>query len=161
MSFRLDHLESVESEDPLLFQVCISEALKFFLEEKQRALRKLRHCSQMYGVTGRALYRDAVDGMIRMLELVERDHLAFWVNGDEESCQRLVDVMRRHRLPREHPDYQEATHVEKERREANYRLHELQQPLYRSSALADDGIMDRVHKVLRNFPQLHPPDNGS
>jgi hypothetical protein len=152
MSFRLDNNSTVESEDPVCFRVCIAEALRFYLVEKRRAIRNLRVCSTKYGVPARAIYDDVLMGMIRMLELVTRDRLAFWINGDEECHQRLLDTMRRHRLPREHPDYLEAVHVRKEREEGSARLRELHEPIYRSSALMDDGIMDRVHEVLRSFP---------
>ncbi|HSI61863.1 MAG TPA: hypothetical protein VLE43_02055 [Candidatus Saccharimonadia bacterium] len=152
MSFRLDHDGTVESEDPVCFQVCISEALAFFLVEKRRALRNLRDCSTKFGVPAKAIYEDILIGMITMLELVSRDQLAFWTNGDEECRLELLEAIRRHRLPREHPDHQEATHVRKERQEAKDRLQELHEPIYRSSALVDDRIMDRVHKFLRGLP---------
>jgi hypothetical protein len=122
----IDHLEVIESEDPLRFKICVLVLLKVLDAMPPSVRLAIKEFAAREEVHSREIYRDVHDGLVKMLELVDRDGIAFWTSGYEKDRLWLIEAMARNRLPKGHALYFEAPHIEDDRREALRRIKFLQ-----------------------------------
>jgi hypothetical protein len=109
---RIDHVGLVESADVRQFRMTTVILLAALLQHEETALRQIREASMASGTSDEPMqiYADIRDGLIAMHHLSTRDGLAFWTNGYEVDRARLVERIRRYRLPREDTGFLEAPH---------------------------------------------------
>lgn len=148
---RIDHVGSIESEDPIIFHVCAQEVLRVMLLNRAKIIESIRSCDTD-DVAADDVFLQIVEGLAKMLELCLRDSCAFWTSGYEEDCKRVLDRMRRSKLPRGHPEFVQCPHQQQRSSElvlrAGFQLSGLR-------ALAQNGSLDkRLRRIVNQLPKL-------
>ena len=90
VSCRIDHVGTVESEDPDVFLYSIQEVLLILLRERDAVQDHLR---ESLDDADPAIYDGLLEGAFLMRELVLKERRAFWTSGYEEDRLRLLATM--------------------------------------------------------------------
>jgi len=148
---RIDHVGVVESEDAMRFQVLGLHLLNTLLNQERDVLASLKDPPSSAGISHQDVYAGIRDGLFEMVKSAGREHLAFWTTGYEADRVALVEIMRRHSLPPGNPDFLEASHVARERREAESRYDSLRKELiakiHKSTLFKE--LRTRIHELPR------------
>ena len=152
---RIDHIGSIDSEDATIFHVCAQEVLRVMLLNRPKVIESIR-LRDTGDSTADEVFLQIVKGLARMLELCVQDGCAFWTSGYNEDRERVLDWMRRSKLPREHPEFVESPHERQRASEqvlrAGFQLSELR-------SLAQNKTLDRqLRKIVNQLPKLTEQD---
>ena len=133
ISCQIDHVGIVESADPDVFIVVIQEVLHILLKNRDEILA---------GISDEPpeLHGNLVAAAFRMRELVMEHGCAFWSTGYEQDRARLLEVMRRCRLPLDSPEFMVPPHVGWRRFELKSARERQARELHR---LAQSGRLDK------------------
>lgn len=109
---KIDHTGTVESADPDEFLYVVQEVALLLLNHRERALGSLKT------VAGdpEAAFRELVDGLFQMRELLQEKRIAFWCSGDEELQAACLERMERSSLSASDPRHLPPPHIEHQRR---------------------------------------------
>ncbi|GEP45122.1 hypothetical protein [Brevifollis gellanilyticus] len=113
---RIDHVGSIDSEDPGVFHVCAQEVLRVMLLHRDHVIRSIE-AKGINNIATDEIYVQIVAGTARMIELCARDGSAFWTSGSEEDRTRVLNWMQWSALPPGDPDYRESPHLAQRRAE--------------------------------------------
>lgn len=85
---RLDHLGNIESEDPLILRVCAQEVLLALIQNRGEVIDHMNE--ELTGdLSAAEIFAGLTEGIARMIELSNQDHLAVWTNGQAADQARL------------------------------------------------------------------------
>jgi hypothetical protein len=146
---RIDHGGCAESEDERRFRVCIRVLLKIVLTKERGLEWEAESWAAHYGTTGPEVVRGIRDALLAMSALTERDGLAMWTTGYEADRQNLCETMRRVRLPKDSPEWQEMPHVARERFDTRLQLEGLRKDLVKLVRAGDlpKEIRSVIHQM--------------
>jgi hypothetical protein len=115
MEIEIDHVGGVASADAITFRTIALQLVGQMIQHEETILANCTEYLALYVqfkyVPANEIFSGVRDGLMRMIDLATQQNIAFWTAGNEENRVRLLDFMRRHRLPREYPDFFEAPHV--------------------------------------------------
>jgi hypothetical protein len=106
---RIDHVGTIESADPDIFQYAVQEALCILLERKESVFGDFCKAKD-FPATPKEIYGDLLEAAFQMQELTIQNQSAFWTRGYESDRLRLVEAMRRATLPAENSEFEPAPH---------------------------------------------------
>lgn len=139
---QIDHLGAVESADSDIFIYAAQEVLHILLSQRDSILVSLK--DEPHDV-----YAGLVETAFRMRDLAIRQSCAFWTSGYDADRIRLIEVMRRCRLPSNSPEFVLPPHVQRLKHELHLarerqirRFHQLAQ-----SGQFDKEIRKRLHEI--------------
>ena len=107
---RIDHVGTIESEDPSLFIYVVQEVLTNLLYDRPTVEEKLRVGSLAKHAA--EIYDGLVEAAFQMRELTSQHDYAFWTTGYEADRLRLVEAIRRSNLKSSDPDFQIPPHIQ-------------------------------------------------
>ncbi len=149
---RIDHVGSIDSEDPTIFQVCAQEVLRVMLLNRDHVTRSIER-KGTNNMSGDEIFIQIVIGIARMLELCARDRCAFWTSGYEEDRTRVLNWMRWTALPPGDSAYCEAPHLAKRRSE---QIGRVKSQLSDLRTVAQTGSLEkRLQQIISQLPDHH------
>lgn len=148
---RIDHVGTVESENPGIFYVCAQEILRVMVLHRDKIIETIGS-RDIEDAAAEDVFLEIVEGLAKMLEFSSRESCAFWTSGYDEDRQRVLDWMRRSRLPRDHPEFVESPHqthrISERVLRAGFQLSELR-------SLAQRGPLDnRLRQIVDQLPDV-------
>lgn len=148
---RIDHVGSIDSEDPSIFHVCAQKVLRVMLLNRDHVIRSIE-AKGINNMSGDEIYLQIIAGAARMLELCARDGCAFWTSGYEEDRTRVLNWMQRCALPPGDADYCERPHVSQRRSEQIGRAESQMSDL---RSLAQTGALEkRLRQIINQLPEV-------
>jgi hypothetical protein len=150
---RIDHGGNVESADPDTFMLASLVVLSLLLRHREVAIPQLRESALAAGMhDGERVYEDLCGGFAAMHRIAAEDDLAFWTNGYDADRLYLMECIRQHRLPREHPDYFEAPHVRWHRTSTQFDADWIRRDLVQR--LEKGGLPKEARTLIHRLPKL-------
>jgi hypothetical protein len=89
---RLDHLGTIESEDPLILRVCAQEVLLALIKNQNEVVDQIQEALPGDQLASE-VYIGITDGIARMIELSHQDCLALWTNGYRADNEQLTSFI--------------------------------------------------------------------
>lgn len=126
---RIDHVGTVESEDPAVFRICCLALLGFIVREREAIVVEMAADSAIDEGEPGPIVDGIRDGLVAMNQRVVADQIAFWTSGDEIDREILLDAMRRTRLPRTDPGWFEPPHLRSWRSQTGDRVATLEEEI--------------------------------
>lgn len=152
---RLDHVGSVESEDPVIFRICAQEMLLRMISDRDGMLSKI--AATCTGHSAEVIYEEMTDGIGEMLRHAAADEFAFWTNGGEGDLAALQDTIARYQLPKDHPLYREAPHVIQRASEQRSRI---SSQLSEMRSISSNGSLDkRLRTLINQLPSVQSKEH--
>jgi hypothetical protein len=149
---RLDHEGVIESEDPLIFQVCAREVMLKLLSHKAYVIRSISEKGQ--SADPATIYQNLIEGIVQMLGLAGKDGCAFWTSGGEDDLDHLNQWMIRCQ-PAGSPSGADMPPHERDRQ--NELIGRAKSQLKTLRNLAQSGVLTKSERVLVSQiePRMH------
>jgi hypothetical protein len=146
---RLNHVGSIESEDPAIFRVCVREVLLQLMRNNGEVLERLRMLPSLRD-SPEKIFHGLVEGAARMLELCRQEGRAFWTSGYPADQEFLREFMSGWTKEEARPNSLVPPHVLQRRRElesrAGFQLKALR-------TLAQSGTLEkRLRQIVNQLP---------
>ncbi len=136
----------VESEDPHAFRACCLAAIVALVRDQSDILREMDSEGNESGAAAEEILNGVRDGLFAMYHHGHEDGFAFWTSGYEADRESLLDALRRHGLPTDHPDWMEAPHLRSYRSETIHRIQSLRKKVI--SLVSGKGTPAGLRKLV-------------
>ncbi|MBK1883129.1 hypothetical protein JIN85_11925 [Luteolibacter pohnpeiensis] len=139
---RLDHEKTVESEDPLIFQIFAQQVLICLIENRPAILEQITNATHSE-TSAEEVYHGLISGIGAMLDHVKTDGFAYWTSGNDDDLAELRSLIQHHQSP----DGLEPPHAIQRRSEQERRIQSQQKEL---RYLAQSGLLDKPLRKIAN-----------
>lgn len=146
---RLDHLGTIESEDPLILRMCAQEVLLALIRNRDEVINQIQELVSGDHSAAEILF-GIIEGIAKMIEISNQDNLAVWTNGYATDQARLTLFLSDTQSRKEGGELATLPHTLERRSELELRLRFQLSDL---RTIAQSGTLDkRLRKLVNQLP---------
>ncbi len=145
--FRIDNEGMLYSEDASLFIVAAQETLSWVIKNQDQFRENIE---SRPGGAGFDL-EGWLSALFRMIEIAEHQSVVFWTSGYAADQKAILELMRRHKLGPEHPDYLEAPHVVERRKQCDSLIEKQRKSLRRE--IRTTSVSKKLRSSIHALPK--------